>query len=151
MNTETNTATVTSTSTTKATRGPGRPKATLKYPRGSFTFAELFEFNRGEGEKPNVCKLTVRNHIKEKLSDGFLTKLKESVETGKPGQPAHRYIRTAVKAAADAARAARAAAAAAANEGGTTPTEAPVVEVSLTEATAQAVEVPSETEAVSVV
>lgn len=140
MNTETNTATVTST---KATKGPGRPKATLKYPRGSFTFKELYELNRGEDKKnPDVCELTVRNHIKEKLAEGFLTKLAESVETGKPGQPAHRYIRTAVKAAAEARAAARAVATA---EGGTTPTETPVVDIPLTEAvteSAPAVEVP---------
>ncbi len=97
----------------KATRGPGRPEAVLKYPRGSFTFKELYELNRGEkgrGKRAKVCELTVRNHIAERLADGFLTKI-GIVETGKPGQPAHRYIRTAVKAAADAARAARAASA----------------------------------------
>lgn len=129
MNTETNTATV-----TKSTKGPGRPKAVLKYPRGSFTFAELYDLNRGEGKKPEVCELTVRNHIKAQLASGFLTKLAENVDTGKPGQPAHRYIRTAVKAAAEARAAARK------TEGGATPTEAPTPEASLVEA--PAVEVP---------
>lgn len=136
MNTDTNTAAVTATETTKAvkpTKGPGRPKAVLKYPRGSFTFADLYNLNRGDsggGKKAKVCELTVRNHIKEQLASGFLTKL-DPVKSEGPGQPAHRYIRTAVKAAADAARAARAASA----EGGTTPTEAPVVDVPLTEKT----------------
>lgn len=115
---------------TKSTKGPGRPKATLKYPRGSFTFVELFELNKGSGKKPNVCELTVRNHIKASLAAGFLTRLEEKVETGKPGQPALRYIRTAVKQAALARSAARSAEK---TEGGTTPTEAPAVEVSLTE------------------
>ena len=139
MNTETTTVNTTATET-KVSKGPGRPKAVLKYPRGSFTFAELYELNRGEGKKPAVCELTVRNHIKARLTDGFLTKLEENVDTGKPGQPAHRYIRTAVKAAAEARAAARKV------EGGTTPTEAPAAEVSLTEdpttEVAPAVEVP---------
>lgn len=129
MNTETNTATSTSTS-----KGPGRPKFVLKYPRGSFTFKELYELNRGEkgrGKKAKVCELTVRNHIKDQLEVGFLTKLDETVETGKPGQPAHRYIRTAVKASAEARAAARAAEKAAS----TTPTEGvvPTADISLTE------------------
>lgn len=139
MNTETTTAPVTTTET-KSTKGPGRPKAVLKYPRGSFTFADLYELNRGEGKKPAVCELTVRNHLKAQVAAGFLTRLEENVDTGKPGQPAHRYIRTAVKAAAEARAAARK------TEGGTTPTEAPAAEVSLTEApateAAPAVEVP---------
>ena len=145
MNTDTNIATVTSTETTKATKGPGRPKAVLKYPRGAFTFAELYELNRGEkgrGKRAKVCELTVRNHIKEQLAAGFLTKI-DSVKPEGPGQPAHRYIRTAVKAAADAARAARAGY----TEGGTTPTEAPVVDVPLTEE-APVAEVPAAAEAV---
>jgi hypothetical protein len=128
MNTTETTVTTPVITEVKTGKGPGRPKATLKYPRGSFTFKELFELNRGEkgrGKRAKVCELTVRNHIAESLETGFLTKI-DPVDTGKPGQPAHRYIRTAVKAAADAARAARAA-------GSTTPTEAPVVEVSLTE------------------
>jgi hypothetical protein len=132
--TETNTVTVTETTTAK---GPGRPKATLKYPRGSFTFAELYELNRGErgrGKRAKVCELTVRNHIKEQLAAGFLTKI-GTVKPEGPGQPAHRYIRTAMKAAAEARAAARV------TEGGTTPTETPAVEVSLTE-TVPAVEVP---------
>lgn len=127
MNTDTNTVVSTETK-----RSPGRPKAVLKYPRGSFTFNELFELNRGEGSEPAVCQLTVRNHIKARLKDGFLTKLDESVDTGKPGQPAHRYIRTAVKKAAEARAAAR-----------TAPTTAePTVEVSLVET--PAVGTPSE-------
>lgn len=130
MNTETNTATVTSTEVTKSTKGPGRPKTVLKYPRGSFTFAEIYELNRGGGKKPAVCELTVRNHIKTSLANGFLTRLEEKVETGKPGQPALRYIRTAMKQAAVARAAARAAEK---TEGGTTPTETPVAEVSLVE------------------
>lgn len=138
MNTETNAA----TEVTKSTKGPGRPKAVLKYPRGSFTFAELYELNRGEtgrGKRTKVCELTVRNHIKAQLASGFLTRLEENVDTGKPGQPAHRYIRTSVKSAAEARSAAR-------KTEGTTPTDAPTPEVSLTEApateTAPAVEVP---------
>lgn len=140
--TETAVVTTTPVAEVKTGKGPGRPKATLKYPRGAFTFMELYELNRGEkgrGKRAKVCQLTVRNHIAEQLEIGFLTKI-DPVDTGKPGQPAHRYIRSAVKAAADAARAARAA-------GGTTPTEAPGVEVSLTETpvveAAPAVEVPS--------
>jgi len=143
MNTETNTAVVT---TTEATKGPGRPKAVLKYPRGSFTFAELYELNRGEqgrGKRAKVCELTVRNHIKEQLAAGFLTKI-GSVKPEGPGQPAHRYIRTAMKAAAEARAAARL------TKGGTTPTEAPVIDVSLTE-TAPTVEVPVDSEAVPAV
>lgn len=142
MNTETTTVN-TSATETKVSKGPGRPKAVLKYPRGTFTFAELYELNRGEGKKPVVCELTVRNHIKASLANGFLTRLEEKVETGKPGQPALRYIRTAVKAAAEARAAARAAEK---TEGGTTPTEVPVAEISLTETptaeTVPAVEVP---------
>lgn len=143
MNTETTTATEVTKSITKSTKGPGRPKAVLKYPRGSFTFAELYELNRGEigrgKQRAKVCELTVRNHIKAQLASGFLTRLEENVDTGKPGQPAHRYIRTSVKAAAEARAAAR-------KTEGTTPTEAPAAEVSLTEApateAAPAVEVP---------
>lgn len=138
MNTETTTAT-TNTEATKSTKGPGRPKAVLKYPRGMFTVEELYELNRGEkgrGKRAKVCRLTVRNHIAEQVASGFLTKV-ESVESGKPGQPAHRYLRTAVKAAADAARAARAAAA-----NTETPTETPVPEASLVET--PATEVPAE-------
>lgn len=144
MNT-TETAVVTTTAeVTKSTKGPGRPKAVLKYPRGSFTFAEIYELNKGSGKQAKVCELTVRNHIKASLANGFLTKLDEKVETGKPGQPALRYIRTAMKQAAVARAAARAAEK---TDGGTTPTETPVVEVSLVETPSAeavpAVEVPA--------
>ena len=132
MNT-TETNTVTSTETK---RSAGRPKAVLKYPRGSFTFAELFELNRGEGKEPAVCQLTVRNHIKASVKSGFLTRLEEKVETGKPGQPALRYIRTAVKKAAEA----RAAARSIVNT--EIPVETPVSEASLVEP--PVVEVPAE-------
>lgn len=145
MNTETTTATVTTTEATKSAKGPGRPKAVLKYPRGMFTVEELYELNRGEkgrGKRAKVCRLTVRNHIAEQVASGFLTKV-ASVDSGKPGQPAHRYLRTAVKAAADAARAARAAAATT-----ETPTETPVPEASLVET--PAVEVPAEAASVAV-
>lgn len=105
-NTEVNNET---TKTAATGKGPGRPKAILKYPRGAFTFKELYELNRGEkgrGKRAKVCELTVRNHIASQVEVGFLTEI-DPVETGKPGQPAKRYIRTAVKAAADAARAAK--------------------------------------------
>lgn len=134
MNTETNTA-----ASTETKRSPGRPKHVLKYPRGMFTVEELYELNRGEkgrGKRAKVCRLTVRKHIAEQVALGFLTKV-ANVDSGKPGQPAHRYLRTAVKAAADAARAARAAATP------ETPAEAPVPEASLVEA--PVVEAPAET------
>jgi hypothetical protein len=116
MSTETNTV-------TKSTKSPGRPKAVLKYPRGSFTFADLYELNKGSDKQAKVCGLTVRNHIKSSLAEGFLTQLDERVETGKPGQPALRYIRTAVHQAALARAAARAA----------EKTKEPAAEVSLVE------------------
>lgn len=138
MNTKTNTVTSTETN-----RSAGRPKAVLKYPRGTFTFNELFELNRGEGNDPIVCKLTVRNHIKAHMKDGFLTKLDEPVDTGKPGQPAHRYIRTSVKKAAKARSIARSASII------TEPTsENSVSETSIVESSM--VEVPTETVPVSV-
>jgi hypothetical protein len=120
MNTDTNTTVTTTAPTTETVkRGPGRPKFDLVYPRGIFTVDELFELNRGprgRGKSAKVCKLTVRTHIANKVAEGFLTPV-EVVKSGKVGQPAKRYIRTAVKSALDAARAARSV------EGGTTPAE----------------------------
>lgn len=144
MNTDTtNTDTVTPTPTTTEApkRGPGRPKVTLKYPRGAFTVEELYDLNRGEkgrGKRAKVCKLTIRNHIAEKLGDGFLTEV-APVKSGKVGQPAKRYIRSAVKAALDAAHAARSTPA---------PTDVPpavdiaLTETPVTEAVVPPVEVP---------
>lgn len=126
MNTE-NTSTV---AVTASTSKVGRPKAEIKYPRGIFTVDSLYELNRGprgRGKKAQICKLTIRKHIADQVTAGFLTKV-ESVKTGKPGQPAAQFIRTAVKAGLEVARSAR--------------TETPVVEVPLTE-TPATVEVPT--------
>ena len=117
MNTETITApTPERTAAETLARKVGRPKAEIKYPRGIFTVDSLYELNRGprgRGKRAKVCILTVRKHIEEQVAAGFLT-LVDPLKTGKPGQPAKQYIRTAVKAAIDAAKAARAA-----KEGGT--------------------------------
>jgi hypothetical protein len=76
----------------------GRPAFDLKYPRGTFTYADAFALN------PEVCKLTVRNHVDEKVAENFLTKLDKTVKTGKPGKPAFLFIRTAMAKAAEARR-----------------------------------------------
>lgn len=68
----------------------GRPKTALKYPRGSFTIAELAKLN------PNVCMLTCRKHVDEGVGSKTLKLLKETVQTGKVGKPAYKYIRSAV-------------------------------------------------------
>ncbi len=84
-------------------RSVGRPPAEIKYPRGIFTLNELFELNHtpkksnGRGKKANpakICKLTIIKHVNARLADGVLTKLPETVKTGKPGKPAFRYILT---------------------------------------------------------
>jgi hypothetical protein len=68
----------------------GRPYADIVYPRGAFTIKQLHEAN------PNVCPLTVRKHVVNELDTKFLTLLKDTVKTGKPGKPADKFIRTAV-------------------------------------------------------
>ena len=72
------------------TRKVGRPQATIKYPRGSFTIKDLTKIN------PDVCTLTVRNHVDSGVETNDLTLMKDVVKTGKPGRPTFRYIRTSV-------------------------------------------------------
>lgn len=94
---------------TTVTNKVGRPLAKVTYPRGIFTVADLYELNRGErgrGKRPKISMLTVRKHITAQLAGGFLTQV-DSVQSGKVGQPAAQFIRTAVKAGLEAARAAR--------------------------------------------
>lgn len=139
MNTENTTVATTEAVVETPKAKVGRPLAEIKYPRGIFTVDSLYELNRGprgKGKRAQICKLTIRKHIENQTKAGFLTKV-EALKTGKPGQPANQYIRTAVKAGLEAARAAR--------EGGT-PTEAPaVVEVSLTDVPAPVIENPAPT------
>lgn len=68
----------------------GRPYAEIVYPRGAFTINQLHEAN------PGLCSLTVRNHVNAKLNNKFLTLMKDTVKTGRPGKPAEKFIRTAV-------------------------------------------------------
>lgn len=68
----------------------GRPAFQLVYPRGSFTVAELAKVN------PGVCTLTVRQHIDKGIDTRFLKLLNDTVQTGKVGKPAFKYIRAAV-------------------------------------------------------
>ncbi len=73
----------------------GRPSAKLVYPRGAFTVQDLYDLNRGpkgRGKRPQICMLTIRNHIKAKLADKSLA-LSGKVTTGTVGKPAHKYIR----------------------------------------------------------
>lgn len=70
----------------------GRPAFNLKFPRGAFTIAQLFELNKATVK----WSLTIRQHVEKELAKGFLTKLTETVKTGKVGKPAHKFIRTAV-------------------------------------------------------
>lgn len=81
----------------------GRPAAQIKYPRSIFTLNDLFEMNHtprksnGRGRKADpakICKLTIIKHVDARLADNTLTKLPETVHTGKPGKPAFRYILT---------------------------------------------------------
>jgi predicted ArsR family transcriptional regulator len=85
MNTNTN-----NTNINTETRKVGRPQATIKYPRGSFTIKDLAKIN------PDVCTLTVRNHVDSGVETNDLTLMKDVVKTGKPGRPTFRYIRTSV-------------------------------------------------------
>lgn len=90
--------------TATPTRKAGRPEKELQWPRGIFTVEDLYELNRGprgKGRRPQVCKLTVRQHIDRKLESGWLTQV-EPLKTGKPGKPASRFIRSTVKAGLDA-------------------------------------------------
>lgn len=96
MNTENTTIATTTDATNVNVRRVGRPNAELVFPENIFTVDSLYELNRGprgKGKKAKICKLTVRKHIEAKLELGYLTKL-ESLKTGKPGQPASRFIRT---------------------------------------------------------
>jgi hypothetical protein len=152
MNTDNNTiGTVTETATASATatvdvvkKKAGRPKAEIKFPRGIFTVDSLFAFNKAKD--PNgkgVSKLTIRKRIVEEVKNGFLTEV-DALKTGKVGQPAAQFIRTAVKEGLEAARATRS------HEDGGTTTPVSGPEVSLTETPAEApvAEVPTEAPAV---
>jgi hypothetical protein len=68
----------------------GRPSFQLKYPRGAFTVNDLIEVN------PKVCALTCRQHVSKGLRSKFLKKMKETVQSGKAGKPAFKYIQAKV-------------------------------------------------------
>lgn len=88
---------------TKTPNPVGHPYAEIKYPRGAFTINELHALN-----KENVkAQLTIWKHVKTHVADNFLTKLDDTVHTGKRGKPATKYIRTAVWKAMDIARKSR--------------------------------------------
>jgi len=87
----------------KNTRSVGRPAAELVWPRGIFTIDEAFELNKKAVKWP----LTVRQHVVKALANKTLTLLKDTVQTGKPGRPASKLIRTAVWKALKTARKAR--------------------------------------------
>ena len=76
------------TKTKTKTKGPGRPAATVKFPRGRFTIKELQTLN------PNVKPVTVRVHVTRAVEKGMLTRLSETVKTGKKGKPAFRFVLT---------------------------------------------------------
>lgn len=80
------------TKNNKSVRPVGRPSAELKYPRGAFTVKDLFELNKGTVK----WELTVRQHVEKQVESHFLTKLENTVQTGKPGRPNFKYIRTSV-------------------------------------------------------
>lgn len=75
---------------TKSVKSVGRPAAELKFPRGIFTIKDLADLN------PDVCRATVINHVESELDAKFLTRLAETVKTGKVGKPAHKFVRTSV-------------------------------------------------------
>lgn len=114
-----------SKNTVKTPRPVGRPAAKIVWPNKIFTMKDLVAAN------PGVCKLTVINHTKAELDSSFLTRLNETVKTGKVGKPAHKFVKTSILA----RRQAR--------KGATTPTTDPTVtpEVSLVEAPAEVAEV----------
>lgn len=69
------------------TKNPvGRPQATIKFPRGAFTIAELNELN------DKLCALTIRNHVKNGVENGELTKMNKTKPSGR--RPSFLYIRT---------------------------------------------------------
>lgn len=75
----------TNTKTAKA----GRPPVKIVFPQGTtFTINELRKLN------PKVCSLTIRHHTEQAVDSKFITMLNETVNSGAPGKPAYKYIRT---------------------------------------------------------
>lgn len=70
-------------------QGAGRPPLKLKFPGGKFTVNSLNELN------PEVCRLTIINHIKREIKTGEVTKLTETRKPDGPGRPSELFVRTA--------------------------------------------------------
>ena len=67
----------------------GRPRLSVKFPKGVFTVAEAFVLNKSL--QPKLCVLTIRNHITREMNVGKLVKLVEKATTGTVGAPALKY------------------------------------------------------------
>lgn len=75
-----------------ASKGPGRPKAEVKLPRGNkFTIAQIHEANPGV-----KAMLTIRNAVKDMVDSGILVKSEDVIKRDGPGRPTELFVRKAV-------------------------------------------------------
>jgi hypothetical protein len=75
---------------TTKTNKVGRPATNLIWPTGLFTIQQLHVLN----SKKIRWELSARQHVERMMSKRYVSKAKETVETGKPGKPAHLFSLT---------------------------------------------------------